>query len=350
MKFIGQKKYNHEGILPKTGVIITNLGTPDAPEPSALKRYLREFLSDPRVVEVPRLIWWFILNLVIVPLRSRASAKVYKTVWTEDGSPLLDITLKQADALQKKVDQKCGENKIIVKCAMRYGNPSIKSVLQSFKQQNVGSIVVLPLYPQYCAATNGSTFDVFARELAEYRWVPEFKFISGYHLTPSYVNAMAISISNHINKNGMPELLLFSYHGIPRKYLDRGDPYYCFCVQTTRLIQQKLKLDDEKIKTTFQSRLGREPWLQPYTDEVLKSLPEKNIKNVAVVCPGFSADCLETLEEIQVENKEYFIEAGGENYDYIPCLNDDNDHINMMFDLIEENLPNQYENITSHSA
>jgi ferrochelatase len=161
---------------------------------------------------------------------------------------------------------------------------------------------------------------------------------------------MAISISNYINKNGMPELLLFSYHGIPRKYLDRGDPYYCFCVQTTRLIQQKLKLDDEKIKTTFQSRLGREPWLQPYTDEVLKSLPEKNIKNVAVVCPGFSADCLETLEEIQVENKEYFIEAGGENYDYIPCLNDDNDHINMMFDLIEENLPNQYENITSHSA
>ncbi len=350
MKFISQKDYNHDGKLPKTGVIITNLGTPDAPAPKALRRYLKEFLSDPRVVEVPRLIWWFILNLVILPLRSRASAKVYKTVWTEDGSPLLDITLRQVKALQKKVDQKCGENKIVVDCAMRYGNPSIKSVLQSFTDQNIRNIIVLPLYPQYCAATNGSTFDAIAKELINYRWVPDLKFISGYHLEPSYINAMAISISNYVSKNGMPDLLLFSYHGIPRKYLDRGDPYYCFCVQTTRLIQQKLKLEDEKIKTTFQSRFGREPWLQPYTDEVLKSLPEKNIKKVAVVCPGFSADCLETLEEIQVENMEYFMEAGGESYDYIPCLNDDNDHIDMMFDLIEENLPNQYENISSHST
>lgn len=350
MKFIGQKEYNHKGELPKTGVIITNLGTPDAPEPKALKRYLKEFLSDPRVVEVPRLIWWFILNLVIVPLRSRASAKVYKTVWTDDGSPLLDITVRQAAALQEKVDQNFGTDKVTVSCAMRYGNPSIKSVLESFTEKNIRNIVVLPLYPQYCAATNGSTFDVFARELAVYRWVPEFKFISGYHLRPSYINAMANSISNYIKSNGMPELLLFSYHGIPRKYLDRGDPYYCFCVQTTRLIQQKLQLEDEKIKTTFQSRFGREPWLQPYTDEVLKSLPKKNIKRVAVVCPGFSADCLETLEEIQVENKEYFIEAGGESYDYIPCLNDDDDHINMMYDLIEESLPNQYENIKSHST
>ena len=350
MKYIGQKDYNHEGKLPKTGVIITNLGTPDAPEASDLRRYLREFLSDPRVVEVPRLIWWFILNLIIVPLRSPSSAKTYKTVWTDDGSPLLDITKRQAEALKTKIDQIHGEGKIEVAYAMRYGNPSIKSAIDAFTEKNVRNMVVLPLYPQYCAATNGSTFDVFAKELSEFRWVPELKFISGYHLEPSYISAMANSISDYIDSKGMPDLLLFSYHGIPRKYLDRGDPYYCFCVQTTRLIQKKLDLSDDQIKTTFQSRFGREEWLKPYTDKVLKSLPEQNIKNVAVVCPGFSADCLETLEEIQVENMEYFMEAGGEKYDYIPCLNDCEDHIDMMYDLIKDNLPNQFEYIENHSA
>jgi ferrochelatase len=350
MKFIGQKNYNHDGDLPKTGVIVTNLGTPDKPEPQALKRYLKEFLSDPRVVEVPRLIWWFILNLVIVPLRSRSSSKNYKTVWTDAGSPLLDITLRQASALQAKIDQNFGSNKIVVSCAMRYGNPSIKSVLDSFKQANIRNIVVLPLYPQYCAATTGSTFDALAKELIQYRWVPEFKFISGYHLKPSYIDAIANTVSEYIRTKGMPDILLFSYHGIPKKYLDRGDPYYCFCVQTTRLIQQKLNLEDDKVETTFQSRFGKEQWLQPYTDKVLQSLRERDIKNVAVVCPGFSADCLETLEEIEVENKEYFIKAGGENYDYIPCLNDGPDHINMMYDLIEENLTNQYEKIKSHTV
>lgn len=350
MQYIGQKDYNHNGELPKTGVIITNLGTPDAPETSDLKRYLREFLSDPRVVEVPRLIWWFILNLVIVPLRSHSSAKTYKTVWTDDGSPLLDITKRQAKALEAKIEQIHGKGKIKVAFAMRYGNPSIKSVIKNFTEENIRNIVALPLYPQYCAATNGSTFDIIAKELSQYRWVPELKFISGYHLQPSYINAVANSISEHINHNGMPDILLFSYHGIPRKYLDRGDPYYCFCVQTTRLIQKKLNLDDDKIRTTFQSRFGREEWLKPYTDKVLQSLPEKNIKNVAVICPGFSSDCLETLEEIQVENMEYFMEAGGEKYDYIPCLNDNKDHIDMMYNLIKDSLSTQYENIDTHSA
>ena len=348
MKFHGQTDYDHDGKLPKTGVIVTNLGTPDAPEASALRRYLREFLSDPRVVEVPRLIWWFILNLIIVPLRSGSSAKNYKTVWTDAGSPLLDITLRQADALQAKVDEKHGKGKIKVAAAMRYGNPSIKSVLDDFAKNNIRHVVALPLYPQYCAATNGSTFDAIAKEFVKTRWVPDLKFISGYHLEPAYISAMANSISEYIAKNGMPDLLLFSYHGIPKKNLDRGDPYYCFCVQTTLLIQKKLELSDDKIMTTFQSRFGREEWLQPYTDKVLMSLPEKNIKHVAVICPGFSADCLETLEEIKVENRDYFMEAGGEKYDYIPCLNDDADHIDMMYDLIEGNLSNQYENIATH--
>lgn len=348
MKFNGQSDYNHDGKLPKTGVIVTNLGTPDAPEAPALRRYLKEFLSDPRVVEVPRLIWWFILNLIIVPLRSGASAKNYKTVWTDDGSPLLDITLRQANALQAKVDEKHGAGKIKVAGAMRYGNPSIKSVLDDFAKENIRNIVALPLYPQYCAATNGSTFDAFAKEFVKTRWVPDLKFISGYHIQPSYISAMANSITKYIDENGMPDLLLFSYHGIPRKNLDRGDPYYCFCAQTTLLIQKKLKLDDAKIMTTFQSRFGKEEWLQPYTDHTLKSLPEKNIKHIAVVCPGFSADCLETLEEIKVENRDYFMQAGGEQYDYIECLNDSSDHIDMMYDLVKGNLPNQYENITSH--
>jgi ferrochelatase len=350
MKFIGQKEYDHEGKLPRTGIIITNLGTPDEPKPKALKRYLREFLSDPRVVEVPRLIWWFILNLVIIPLRSRSSARNYQSVWTEAGSPLLEITKRQRSALQAKLDQIYGSNNIVVSCAMRYGNPSIKSVLETFSKENIRNIVVLPLYPQYCAATNGSTFDAFANEFIQYRWIPEFKFISGYHLKPSYIEAMINSISAYINSNGIPDILLFSYHGIPQKYLDRGDPYYCFCIQTTRLIQKKLNLEDDKVLTCFQSRFGKEKWLQPYTDKILQSLPAKNIKKVAIVCPGFSADCLETLEEIQVENKEFFIEAGGETYDYIPCLNDHPDHINMMYDLIKENLTNQFENIKSHST
>lgn len=347
MKFIGQTDYKHDGLLPRTGVIITNLGTPDAPEPQALKRYLREFLSDPRVIEVPRLIWWFILNLVIIPLRSKSSAKNYKKVWTDKGSPLLDITLRQAAALQTKIDQSFGTGKVVVRPAMRYGNPSIENALKSFAKDNIQNIIVLPLYPQYCAATNGSTFDAFAKKLLKYRWVPEFKFISGYHMKPSYINAMAETVTEYIKTKGMPDLFLFSYHGIPRKYLDRGDPYYCFCQQTTDLIKTKLKLDDDKVRTTFQSRFGKEQWLQPYTDKTLQSLPAENIKNVAVICPGFSADCLETLEEIKMENKDYFMGAGGENYDYISCLNDKPDHINMMYDLIKENLPNQYENIKS---
>ena len=339
MRFKGQTEYDHKGPSPRTGILLNNLGTPDEPTPPALRRYLREFLSDPRVVEIPRLVWLIILYLFILTFRPKSSAKLYQQVWTDAGSPLMDITRRQADALQEKLDQAYGEHSVPVVVGMRYGNPSIASALQALTDQNVRNLIVLPLYPQYCAATVGSTFDAVATQLTRFRWVPEFKFISGYHKHAGYITAIADSITRHIEAHGMPERLLFSYHGTPQRYLHQGDPYYCFCSQTTRLVREKLALDEDKILTTFQSRFGKATWLQPYTDETLKQLASEGIKEVAVICPGFSADCLETIEEIDAENRGYFIDGGGEQYHYIPCLNDQDDHIEMMFDLVQQQLP-----------
>lgn len=339
MSFKGQTAYDHKGPSPGTGILLTNLGTPDEPTPPALRRYLKEFLSDPRVVEIPRLIWWVILHLFVLTFRPRSSAKLYQRVWTDAGSPLKNITLRQASALQQKLDQHYGENTIIVQAAMRYGNPSIADGLAKLTEQSVHNVIVLPLYPQYCAATVGSTFDAVASQLTQYRWVPELKFISGYHTNPHYVDAIGNTIEQHINAHGVPNKLLFSYHGTPEGYLHKGDPYFCFCSQTTRLVVEKLKLDPEKIMTTFQSRFGKTPWLKPYTDETLKQLAAEGDRHVAILCPGFSADCLETIEEIGAENHRNFMEAGGEQYHYIPCLNDSNEHIEMMFDLVQQQLP-----------
>ncbi len=339
MRFQGQTEYNHDGPSPGSGVLLNNLGTPDAPDARALRRYLRQFLSDPRVVEIPRLLWMMILYLFILPLRPKSSAKLYQQIWTESGSPLMDITQRQARALQARLDQVYGEGVIPVAIGMRYGNPSVASALRELTDHNVRNIVVLPLYPQYCGATVGSTFDAVADELKTYRWVPELKFISGYHQHPVYLQAIADSIRQHIDEHGMPDKLIMSFHGTPELYLHRGDPYFCFCSQTTRLVKEKLQLSDELVMLTFQSRFGKAPWLKPYTDETLKSLPEQGIKHVAVICPGFSADCLETIEEIDAENRGYFIEAGGETYHYIPCLNDQGQHIEMMLDIVQQHLP-----------
>lgn len=336
MKFKGQTDYDHKGVKPKKGVLLVNLGTPDAPEPLALRRYLKEFLSDHRVVEIPRPIWMAILYLFILPFRSKSSAKLYQSVWTEEGSPLLAITKRQGSALQNMLDDQLGEGIMPVVIGMRYGNPSIKSALDQLAAQNVRDITVLPLYPQYCAATTGSTFDEIANVLREYRWVPSLKFINSYHQSPAYLDAIGETIKSYIEASGMPDRLIFSYHGTPQRYLEQGDPYSCFCQQTTRLIAERLGLDKDKILTTFQSRFGKATWLQPYTDVTLKSLGKEGVKRVAIICPGFSADCLETIEEIEVENKEYFIEAGGETYDYIPCLNDNHAHIEMMKDLVTD--------------
>ncbi|WP_111642949.1 ferrochelatase [Marinimicrobium alkaliphilum] len=313
----------------KTGVLLTNLGTPDAPEASALRRYLNQFLSDPRVIEVPRLLWWLILHGVILRIRPKRSAEAYKSVWTDEGSPLLTISRQQTEAVQNALGDKA-----VVKLGMRYGNPSIASALREFQELGIRRIVVLPLYPQYSAATTGSTFDAIARELTHWRWVPELHFLNGYVDNPLFIHALAQSVQEHISAHGMPDKILFSYHGTPKRYLTSGDPYHCLCHKTTRLVREKLGLSEDQCMTTFQSRFGREEWLKPYTDEVLKALPGEGVKNIAILSPAFSADCLETLEELEEENRGYFMDAGGEEYHYIPALNDRPDHIAAIVDVL----------------
>lgn len=347
MSFKGQTEYDHKGESPRAGILINNLGTPDEPSTAALRRYLREFLSDPRVVEIPRVIWFVILYLFILTFRSGKSAKLYQQIWTDAGSPLMDITQRQANALQLKLDEVYGRDVVPVEIGMRYGNPSVASALRKLTEKNVRNIVVLPLYPQYCGATVGSTFDAVAKELMQYRWVPELKYISGYHQNIRYIDAIAHSMEAHIAKHGMPDRFIVSYHGTPEFYLKKGDPYFCFCSQTTRLVREKMGLDEDRVMQTFQSRFGKAPWLKPYTDETLQGLPAQGIKNIAVICPGFSADCLETIEEIESENRGYFMQAGGEHFHYIPCLNDNPEHIDMMLDIVQQHLPAQNQNAQS---
>lgn len=336
MKYQGSPAFNH-GQADKVGVLITNLGTPDAPQRGALKRYLKEFLSDPRVVEVPRILWWMILNLVILNIRPRRSAKAYSTVWTERGSPLLFHTQDQADALRTKLQQTYGEN-MVVEFAMRYGSPSINSVLDNMLQAGVRKLLVLPLYPQYCASTTASTFDVVAKNLSQRRWMPELRFVTHYHDYPAYIQAVADSIRAQWDLQGRADKLIFSYHGIPKRYLTNGDPYHCECYKTSRLVAEHLGLSKDDYITSFQSRFGREEWLQPYTDKTLQAFPAQGVKSVQIVCPGFSADCLETIEEIGEENREYFMHAGGERYEYIPALNAQAGHIAALSTLIDSHL------------
>ncbi len=336
MKFTGQPDFSHRRPL-RTGVLITNLGTPDAPTTPALRRYLREFLSDPRVVEVPRPLWWLILNLVILVIRPPRSAHAYRGVWTEQGSPLLVHTRNQCEGLRQRLQAEYGED-LVVDFAMRYGNPSIPSVLQRMAEQGVTRLLVLPLYPQYSASTSASTFDAVAQDFAARRWLPDLRFISHYHDYAPYLDAMAEHIHSHWAQHGRAEKLLFSYHGVPKRYLTEGDPYFCECHKTSRLLAERLGLNERQWQVTFQSRFGREEWLQPYTDATLKALPGEGVKSVQVFCPGFSADCLETLEEIDVENRGYFMEAGGERFDYIPALNDCPAHLDALAALVHDHL------------
>lgn len=336
MKYTGTDKFDHAQ-PPRVGVLVTNLGTPQAPERKPLRVYLKEFLSDPRVVEVPRLLWWFILNGIILNVRPARSAAAYRTVWTEDGSPLLLNTRAQADALQGALSARHGDT-VIVDFAMRYGTPAIADVVQEMLARGVRKLLVVPLYPQYSGPTTGSTFDALAADFTRRRWLPELRFVSSYHDYPAYIRALADSVRGHREQHGAADRLIFSYHGEPRRYLDEGDPYFCHCHKTTRLVAEALELSESDYLVTFQSRFGREEWLQPYTDETLKALPGAGVRSVQVICPGFSSDCLETLEEIGVENRDYFLEAGGERYEYIPCLNADPGHIDALAALVEEHL------------
>lgn len=336
MNYKGQADYPHNQPT-RMGVLLTNLGTPDAPTASALRRYLREFLSDPRVVEVPRFIWFFILHLVILVIRPPRSAKSYRSIWTEDGSPLLLHTEAQSRGVRQRLQAKYGDD-VVVRHAMRYGSPAITDVLQEMEEAGVRKLVVLPLYPQYSGSTNASTFDALAKDFARRRWLPDLRFISHYPDYPPYIEAMATHIERFQAEHGSADKLIFSYHGIPKKYLLSGDPYFCECHKTSRLLAARLGLADEQWLLTFQSRFGREEWLKPYTDHTLKALPSDGVKSVQVFCPGFSADCLETLEEINEENRGYFMEAGGEHFAYISALNAEPAHLDALTALVEDNL------------
>lgn len=328
--------FSHTSI-PVTGVLITNLGTPDEATPKALKRYLKEFLWDPRVVEIPRPVWWLILNGIILNTRPAKSAEAYKKVWTEEGSPLLSISKRQQKALQASLEKQF-KGPVKVALGMRYGNPSIQSALDELRNANAQRILVLPLYPQHSAATTASTLDAVADTLKDWRYVPEIRFINQYHDYEGYINATANSIKQYWDKNGKAEKLLFSFHGMPKRTLIAGDPYFCHCQKTARLVTEKLELDNNEWIVSFQSRFGKEEWLKPYASETLEELGKKGTQSVDVVCPGFSADCLETLEEMAQENKEVFEKAGGGQYRYIPALNDSAEHIDAITKLVLNNM------------
>ena len=319
----------------KTGVLIINLGTPDSTSWVDIRKYLKEFLSDRRVIEVNPIVWQIILNVFILTFRPSKTAKAYKEIWMKDKniSPLLYYTQKQAEKLSSTMSEK----DLIIDYAMRYGNPSIKSKIITLHEKGCENLIILPLYPQYAAATTATVCDEVYRTLMKMRWQPSLKIVPHYESDPLYIEALVNSLNKKIKEiNWKPDLILASYHGIPQKYFDKGDPYHCYCHKTTRLISEKFT--SIEIKTTFQSRFGPEKWLQPYTDKTLESLPREGKKNILAICPGFSSDCVETLEEIQIQGKESFLDSGGENFDMVPCLNDNDDHIVLLKSLIQKNI------------
>ena len=319
----------------KTGILIVNLGTPDSTSWLDIRKYLKEFLSDRRVIEVNPLIWQVILNLFILTFRPSKTAKAYKEIWMEDKnmSPLRYFTERQAEKLSDKISNE----DLIVDFAMRYGNPSIKGKIHSLQKKGCENLIILPLYPQYAAATTATVCDEVYRVLMKTRWQPSLQIIPHYESEPLYIEALITSIEKKINEiNWKPDLIISSYHGIPKSYFEKGDPYHCYCHKTTRLMKEKFS--KVEIQTTFQSRFGPQEWLTPYTDKTLEELPKKGIKNLLVICPGFASDCVETLEEINIQGRESFLKNGGENFDLIPCLNDSSDHIGLFKELVKKYL------------
>ena len=330
---------NHPKInFGKTGVILVNLGTPDSTTWLDIRKYLKEFLSDRRVIEVNPIIWQLILNIFILTFRPSKTAKAYKEIWMkrENMSPLRYYTEKQVSKLKETISNK----NIIIDYAMRYGNPSIKSVMKKLQEKGCENLIVLPLYPQYAAATTATVCDEVYRTLMKIRWQPSLQIIPHYESEPLYVDALVKSINKKILElNWVPDLIIASYHGIPKKYFEKGDPYHCYCQKTTRLVNEKFT--KIPIETTFQSRFGPQEWLQPYTDKTLEKLPTLGKKNILVICPGFSSDCVETLEEISIQGKESFLNSGGENFDVVPCLNDSDDHIKLLKVLVDRYIINK---------
>jgi protoporphyrin/coproporphyrin ferrochelatase len=320
MPFAPEPPFEHGKTAPRTAVVLCNLGTPDAPTAPAVRRYLSEFLSDRRVVEIPRLLWWLILHGVILRTRPAKSAKKYASVWSAEGSPLRVWTDKQTKLLAGYLGER--GHHVAVRYAMRYGSPSIASVLDEIKAQGATRVLVLPLYPQYSATTTASVNDAVYAWAQRVRNLPEFRFVNRYHDDAGYIGALAKRVKDHWATSGRAERLVMSFHGVPRRTLMLGDPYHCECLKTARLLAERLGLQPSELLVTFQSRLGRAEWLQPYTEPTLVALAKQGVKRVDVMCPGFTSDCLETLEEIDQEAREAFLHAGGTEFNYVPCLND----------------------------
>ncbi|HEX3126465.1 MAG TPA: ferrochelatase [Thermoanaerobaculia bacterium] len=335
-EYFGQPDFKHTEI-PAVGVLVANLGTPDAADTPALRRYLGEFLWDPRVIEMSRPLWWLILHLAILPFRPKKSAELYQKVWTPEGSPLLIISRRQAAALEAILKAELG-TPVHVALGMRYGNPSMRSALRELAEKGCRRILLLPLYPQYAAVTSGSTFDALATEVTAWRWVPEMRIVQHYHDEPGYIRSLAASIREAWADGSQADKLLFSFHGIPQRYFEAGDPYFCHCHKTARLVAEELGLPRDRYEVSFQSLFGKEEWLKPYTDKTMQGMAKSGVRSLDVICPGFSADCLETIEEIDGQNREIFLHAGGERYRYIPALNDRPDHMRFLADLAIRNL------------
>ncbi|HOB01738.1 MAG TPA: ferrochelatase [Casimicrobium huifangae] len=334
---MANSQFTH-GQPPRIGILLVNLGTPDAPTPAAVRRYLAEFLSDRRVVEIPPMLWKLILHGIILRTRPAKSAKKYASIWTPDGSPLMVWTQRQAQYLRGSLGERLkGQglppDLVQVEVGMRYGNPSIASALAKLKAARCDRILLLPMYPQYAASTTATACDAVFKALMQDRSMPALRTIASWHDDPAYIKALAARVNGFWKQHGRPDKLIMSFHGVPKFTLTKGDPYHCLCHKTARLLARELGLTDGQWQLTFQSRFGRAEWLQPYTDATLQALPAQGIKRVHVVCPGFPSDCLETLEEIAIEGKETFLHAGGQSYDYIPALNDHPALIQMLTDL-----------------
>ena len=334
--YLTEPSYQH-GASAKTGVLLINLGTPEAPTKQALRVYLKEFLSDPRVVEIPRPVWWLILNAVILNTRPKKSAEKYAQIWTQEGSPLKVHTQRQTKLLEGYLRERI-QSSYMVEYAMRYGKPSIADTLMRMKTQGCERILVVPLYPQYAASSTATAFDAVFKTLAQMRNMPAVRMVKHYHDHPKYIAALAQSVREYWMLNGRPDKLVISFHGVPRYTLDKGDPYHCECQKTGRLLTQALGLSESQYQITFQSRFGRAKWLQPYTAPTLEQLGKQGVKRVDVICPGFVSDCLETLEEIAMEGKASFLNAGGAEFHYIPSLNERPDWITTLADIALENL------------
>jgi ferrochelatase len=334
MRYVSSPDFQHEG-AERIGILLVNSGTPEGPTAPAVRRFLRRFLADRRVVELPRLVWLPILYGLVLPLRPARIARKYRRIWTEAGSPLRELSERLREALTTTLARQVLAP-LSVELGMLYSRPSVREALGRLRFSGAQRILVVPLFPQYCGATTGAVYDQVSEELRRWRWLPELRFVAEYHDHPGYIEALRASVAEHWSREGRTGHLLMSFHGIPERYFREGDPYFCKCQKTARLLADELLLRDSEWSVAFQSRFGPSGWLKPYTREVLSGMPSRGARSVTVVCPGFAVDCLETLEEIAIENRECFLRAGGERFQYVPALNAQAAHAQCLGDLIIE--------------